>query len=544
MKINLPVTQVERFVDPDSPIVSKTDRKGLITYVNRAFIEVSGYEEAELLGKNHNIVRHPDMPPEGFADLWACIKAGIPWRGLVKNRCKNGDFYWVEAYVTPITEDGTIVGYMSVRSKPSVEEVRAVDALYRQVRAKQATLPSSLQRMKRYKDPLQLGAVGMALGLLATAILSWSPIDVLWHRGLAGTLALSITAASGLLAMRYFMYSLYRIASGMRFISEGQLSHNLPVKTGGILGRLEAGLESLRIYQRSIVADVITASARTHQHAEVLHNEVQALAHRTGEQVRSLELVSRNIDGMSEAVREVASLAQTGLEDAMATQNVANVGGAAMQQASQAADRAVAVVSHTTASIQQLFNAMEKIRTITGQIHEISDQTNLLALNAAIEAARAGEAGRGFAVVADEVRLLANRADKATQAINQILSEIEGITGQAFRSMQDMATEVAQVNQRTQSSSAHLSQLTQTAERARQQAQLICEQMQQKARALEDSVSALAQVNVMAEGNLASSQAVRLRTADVETAASDLKKMTRDFHKWANRRRPQPQLQP
>ncbi|MEC5207654.1 aerotaxis receptor [Vogesella perlucida] len=544
MKINLPVTQVERFVDPDSPIVSKTDRKGLITYVNRAFIEVSGYEEDELLGKNHNIVRHPDMPPEGFADLWACIKQGIPWRGLVKNRCKNGDYYWVEAYVTPITEDGAIVGYMSVRSKPSAEEVRAVDALYRQVRAKQAVLPSSLQRMKRYKDPLQLGAIGMGLGLLATAILSWSPIDVLWHRGLAGTLALSMTAVSGLLAMRYFMYSLYRIASGMRFISEGQLSHNLPVKTGGILGRLEAGLESLRIYQRSIVADVITASARTHQHAEVLHNEVQALAHRTGEQVRSLELVSRNIDGMSEAVREVASLAQTGLEDAMATQNVANVGGAAMQQASQAADRAVAVVSHTTASIQQLFNAMEKIRTITGQIHEISDQTNLLALNAAIEAARAGDAGRGFAVVADEVRLLANRADNATQAINQILSEIEGITGQAFRSMQDMATEVAQVNQRTQSSSAHLSQLTQTAERARQQAQLICEQMQQKARALEDSVSALAQVSVMAEGNLASSQAVRLRTADVETAASDLKKMTRDFHKWANRRRPQPQLQP
>ena len=542
MKINLPVTNVERFVDPDSPIVSKTDRKGLITYVNRAFIEVSGYEEAELLGKNHNIVRHPDMPPEGFADLWACIKQGIPWRGLVKNRCKNGDYYWVEAYVTPITEDGAIVGYMSVRSKPSAEEVRAVDALYRQVRGKQAVLPSSLQRMKRYKDPLQLGAICMGLGLLATAILSWSPIDVLWHRGLAGTLALSITAASGLLAMRYFMYSLDRIASGMRFISEGQLSHNLPVKTGGILGRLEAGLESLRIYQRSIVADVITASARTHQHVDVLHQEVQALAHRTGEQVRSLELVSRNIDGMSEAVKEVASLAQTGLEDAMATQNVANVGGAAMQQASQAADRAVEVVHHTAESIQQLFNAMEKIRNITGQIHEISDQTNLLALNAAIEAARAGEAGRGFAVVADEVRLLANRADSATQAINHILSEIEGITGQAFRSMQDMATEVGLVNQRTQSSSSHLAQLTLTAERARQQAQVICEQMQQKARALEDSVAALAQVNVMAEGNLASSQAVSLRTADVETAASDLKKMTRDFHKWTNRRRPQ--LQP
>ena len=91
-----------------APSSARPTARAWITYVNRAFIEVSGYEEDELLGKNHNIVRHPDMPPEGFADLWACIKAGIPWRGLVKNRCKNGDFYWVEAYVTPITEDGTI----------------------------------------------------------------------------------------------------------------------------------------------------------------------------------------------------------------------------------------------------------------------------------------------------------------------------------------------------------------------------------------------------------------------------------------------------
>jgi aerotaxis receptor len=542
MKINLPVTSTERFVDPDSPIVSKTDRKGMITYVNRAFIEVSGFSEEELLGKNHNIVRHPDMPPEGFADLWVCIKAGIPWRGLVKNRCKNGDFYWVEAYVTPITENGEIVGYMSVRSKPSAEEVAQIEAVYKQIRNKEFVLPSSLQRMQSYKDPLRLGAVGMGVGLLCAMALSWSPLDVLWHRGVAGTLAVALAAASGLLAMRYFMTSLNRIASGMRYISEGQLSHNLPVKTGGILGRLEAGLESLRIYQRSIVADVITASVRTHQHSQVLQTEVEALSHRTSEQVQRLELVSRNIDGMSESVAEVARLAQTGLEDAQATQVVATQGGEAMQQASHAADRAVAVVNDTTESIQQLFNAMDRIRSITGQIHEISDQTNLLALNAAIEAARAGEAGRGFAVVADEVRLLANRADSATQAINTILSDIEAITGQAFRSMQGMASEVGQVNQRTQSSSAHLQQLTLTADRARQQAQIICEQMQQKARALQESVEALSEVNVMAESNLASSRAVRERTADVETSASDLNKMTRDFHKWTNRCKPVAQL--
>jgi aerotaxis receptor len=119
MKINLPVTTNELMVDPVNPIVTKTDVKGSITYANRAFIEISGFTEAELLGKNHNIVRHPDMPPSAFADLWDTVKTGKPWRGIVKNRAKNGDFYWVEAYVTPITEHGRIVGYMSVRSRPS-----------------------------------------------------------------------------------------------------------------------------------------------------------------------------------------------------------------------------------------------------------------------------------------------------------------------------------------------------------------------------------------------------------------------------------------
>ena len=120
MKINHPVTSNELFLDPQRPIVTKTDLKGAITYANRAFIEISGFDEHELLGVNHNIVvRHPDMPPEAFADLWETVKVGKPWRGLVKNRAKNGDFYWVEAYVTPITVQGVVQGYVSVRSAPS-----------------------------------------------------------------------------------------------------------------------------------------------------------------------------------------------------------------------------------------------------------------------------------------------------------------------------------------------------------------------------------------------------------------------------------------
>jgi len=133
MKVNLPVTDHEVPLNDDTLIVSRTDLKGLITYCNKDFIDISGFAEAELLGKNHNIVRHPDMPPVAFQDLWDTMKAGRPWSGIVKNRCKNGDFYWVEANVTPVFERGQCIGYLSVRTKPSRAKVDAAAALYRAV---------------------------------------------------------------------------------------------------------------------------------------------------------------------------------------------------------------------------------------------------------------------------------------------------------------------------------------------------------------------------------------------------------------------------
>lgn len=141
MRSNLPVTQTERFLDPKRPIVTKTDLQGTITYANRAFIDISGFTEDELIGQPHNIVRHPDMPSEAFEDMWHTIKAGQPWRGLVKNRSKNGDFYWVDAYATPLRENGNIIGYMSVRNSPDRQQVAAAEQLYAAIRAKRASMP-------------------------------------------------------------------------------------------------------------------------------------------------------------------------------------------------------------------------------------------------------------------------------------------------------------------------------------------------------------------------------------------------------------------
>ncbi|MDQ7073848.1 MAG: methyl-accepting chemotaxis protein [Gammaproteobacteria bacterium] len=133
MKINQPTTNNEVLMKEGAILVSRTNLKGAITYANRAFIEISGFNEEELIGKNHNMVRHPDMLEEAFDDLWQTLKQGDPWVGFIKNRCKNGDFYWVKATVSPVFKQGQVVEYMSVRSKPSVAQVAAAEALYAEV---------------------------------------------------------------------------------------------------------------------------------------------------------------------------------------------------------------------------------------------------------------------------------------------------------------------------------------------------------------------------------------------------------------------------
>lgn len=138
MRINEPITNLEVTYDEDDLLISKTNAKGIITYCNEVFMRISGFEEYELLGKNHNIVRHPDMPPEAFQDLWDTVRAGNEWHGIVKNRCKNGDFYWVDATVTPDFDPktGKIVGFMSARRQPAQKQVDDAEQLYAELNAK------------------------------------------------------------------------------------------------------------------------------------------------------------------------------------------------------------------------------------------------------------------------------------------------------------------------------------------------------------------------------------------------------------------------
>ncbi len=137
MRVNQPVTRVERHLQEGAFVVSTTDLRGVITYVNEEFVRISGFTPDELIGQPHNLVRHPDMPPAAFEDLWRTVKLGQPWQGMVKNRCKNGDFYWVDASVTPIEEKGSIIGFVSIRSKPSLTQIAEAELMYTRARAGQ-----------------------------------------------------------------------------------------------------------------------------------------------------------------------------------------------------------------------------------------------------------------------------------------------------------------------------------------------------------------------------------------------------------------------
>jgi aerotaxis receptor len=168
MKINLPVSQIEKPYPEGKYLVSRTDLKGITTYANDAFIELSGFSREELLGKNHNVVRHPDMPPQAFQNLWDTIKAGRPWRGIVKNRSRNGDHYWVDATVVPVTENDRIVGYMSVRTEASRTQIEQAEALYRELNQSKRPLDATVPWHKR----ITLRTRMIAMLLFVAAMLS------------------------------------------------------------------------------------------------------------------------------------------------------------------------------------------------------------------------------------------------------------------------------------------------------------------------------------------------------------------------------------
>ncbi|MGF1645069.1 MAG: Cache 3/Cache 2 fusion domain-containing protein [Thiotrichales bacterium] len=173
MRKNLPVTGQEFPLREGVHIVSRTDTKGVITFVNQDLIEASGFSEAELMGAPQNILRHPDTPAEVFEDLWRTIREGRPWSGVVKNRRKNGDHYWVDSNISPFKEGGRVVGYISVRRKATRPQIVEAERCYRAISAGKTNFRSKGFRavLRDLSLAKKLSFISLAIGSLSLTAL-------------------------------------------------------------------------------------------------------------------------------------------------------------------------------------------------------------------------------------------------------------------------------------------------------------------------------------------------------------------------------------
>ncbi|MGZ0017949.1 methyl-accepting chemotaxis protein [Nitrosomonas sp. wSCUT-2] len=430
MRLNLPVTNIEYPINDDTLIVSTTDTKGRITYVNPTFIEVSGFPEEELIGKAHNIVRHPDVPPEAFEDLWNTLKQGQPWTGLVKNRRKNGDYYWITANATPIIKNGAVTGYLSVRTKASQEAINQAIPVYRQIlegKAKHLKIEkgqvirtdwigklSRLFKMTVGKRICLFMAIA-ALFLMTVGGLGWWGLTQSSISALSNSIA-GITLV-GLGLMFYFAFDLIKntvsplkqaitVANTM---AAGDLTHKFTIKRTDEFGELSRALLQMSVNLRATVLDVKQNAESVRQATQEIAAGNLDLSQRTEEQASSLEETAASMEELTTTVRQNTDNSISANQLAKTASDITAKGGSMMKE----------VV--TTMSI--ISESSSKIADIISVIDGIAFQTNILALNAAVEAARAGEQGRGFAVVATEVRNLAQRSATAAKEIKMLIDD-------------------------------------------------------------------------------------------------------------------------
>lgn len=412
MKKNLPITNSSIELEEGVELISTTNAKGIITSVNGEFEKICGFTEKELLGENHNIVRHPDMPPAAFADLWSHLKRGEHWMGLVKNRCKNGDHYWADAYISPIQNNGKIVSCESVRVKPSEELVDRAEYLYEKINAgKPAKLPGlSLS----FKQKIFYGASTLSILTLLLPVIfgANSPLFIaamlffiiLLSWSLASTVAKPLTDAANStkdLVNNPLMQLIYTGRSDE--IGQLQLSNKiLKAQLRTVLGRVRQST--------GIISD---STAKAVGSLDSACTSMKEQCHITESVNTAVEQASSSIQRMKEHSDQAAQIAKNSYQESRkgatsASKNIQDI---------NMFSETIEVVG----SLKQDANSIEEILDI---IRGISSMTNLLALNASIEAARAGEHGRGFAVVANEVRGLAKRTQASTSEIEDVVTHL------------------------------------------------------------------------------------------------------------------------
>ena len=660
-------------------LISKTDTKGVITYANDAFVSVSGYTLEELIGRSHNLVRHPDMPPQAFKWLWDTLKEGKPWRGIVKNRCKNGDFYWVLATVAPIIENGYITGYVSVRRPPSRMEIAEAESLYANLRGSDKRIVSTYERYQ-FKNwslisklqfliqmslvivlsaaqwfvsanlreesktlaeekgaqvaneiidganllmvtgqigdsenrKLLLHKINSGVNISSVQLVRTQPVIDLYGAGLpeerikddeqrraieskqpiitfgknehgkqylriitpyaaatdfhgtdctgchqaqAGTILgasdvtidlapdyariqhMELQTILGQVALHIFLYFFIgfcvkryvrtpaaAVRTEFRNIMEGNLDGRLDISINDEMGQLLCEIQTMQTYLRTMVDEIVTPVGKIQGRIADMDLRVSAVANNTLTERDNIQQIASTMEQFSQSVVEVAQMATESMNDAKAMQRIVEENNRNMELSIEATGEVASTVQSSSKTIADLGHAIQRIGAIADTIKEIADQTNLLALNAAIEAARAGEQGRGFAVVADEVRKLAERTSSSTTDIARNLSEITAISDTAVGSMELSVAKVQQGISLIRKNGEGLKEIMTASVNVAARVDHIATASQEQTAAGKSVSESLGRISTLVENNTNSATEAKTASDELSKSALELKK--------------------
>jgi len=417
MRSNIPVTQKEFLLNEKATLLSTTNTQSHITYANSAFIDASGFGENQLMGEPHNIIRHPDMPPAAFADMWFTLQQGDSWTGMVKNRRHNGDHYWVRANVTPVWHNEQLTGYISVRTVPARQEIEQSEQLYQKI------------NNNNFKGHRLFKGIIIRRGILAfLSAFKWLSIRQRVNYAIGASLFLALAIIflainpliqAGAVTLLFLLLAIYlkyqichpvkQILSQMQKVVAGRKPDSIHLDRVDELGMMMRLVNQAGLNLNSLVDDVSTQIAGIQEISTRVSQEGSALHKRSEETSANLQQTAAAIEEIGSAVQQTADTAAQTMTMADRTSANASEGGDFMKQ--------------TIGMMQSISRDNGQIVDIIGVIDSIAFQTNILALNAAVEAARAGESGRGFAVVAAEVRNLAQHSASAAKEIASLIEK-------------------------------------------------------------------------------------------------------------------------
>lgn len=530
MKVNLPVTQKDVDYPADMQLISTTDLKGQITYVNQDFIKVSGFSWDELIGQPHNLIRHPDMPPAAFKDLWQTIKAGGVWNQLVKNRCKNGDHYWVDAYVTPVYAGDEIVGYQSIRTKPTQEAIAKAERLYRWMNEKKVEkLPSK----KRLADLslARLSLIGLAtLGLIQLVEItdpSWLASGGRFGLEIFGVL---LTVALAWLLWRGVFRPLEQTSQILRRIAGGKLRQPIHVNGENEIGQINQSAKLLQARLSTVFGQFTESALSLTASADQLSATGTETSHRMEQQTREVEQVATAMNEMAQTVEEVAHSAARTAETVDRADREAYGGKEQVQRTHAAVGELAGQFEQTAGSIESLRAHGDQIDSIIQVIGGIADQTNLLALNAAIEAARAGEHGRGFAVVAEEVRSLASKTQDSAGEIREMIESLRHGIQSAVESVEQGRGRMDDVEHQAKATDRALDSITEAVDEISQMSTQIATATEEQSAVAEEMSRNITSISGETEETTENSRDVAELGEALSTMAADLQSLLAQFN--------------